>query len=148
MTLHWRIRTGSDSIFADQDWTRTEKFVSPLISAGSRMRPSEPGLRTTGIHKLDRQSQPSRRRGRGRELQDQPFTFCRRFGTASIVFSNRFSATCGRAGMKISTKNTKVLCLSTDPRQCMRQVSRNTLQQLEKFKYLEVVLTSNGRRSE
>jgi len=27
-----RIRTGSDSVFADQDWTRTEKFVSPLIS--------------------------------------------------------------------------------------------------------------------
>jgi len=28
-----RIRAGSDSIFAGQDWTRTEKFVSPLISA-------------------------------------------------------------------------------------------------------------------
>jgi len=26
------IRTGSDSIFADQDWTRTKKFHSPLIS--------------------------------------------------------------------------------------------------------------------
>jgi len=28
-----RIRTGSDSNFADQDWTQTEKFHSPLISA-------------------------------------------------------------------------------------------------------------------
>jgi len=28
-----RIRTGSDSILSDQDWTRTEKFHSPLISA-------------------------------------------------------------------------------------------------------------------
>jgi len=27
-----RIRTGSDSTFADQDWTQTEKFHSPLIS--------------------------------------------------------------------------------------------------------------------
>ena len=27
-----RIRTGSDSTFADQNWTRTEKFHSPLIS--------------------------------------------------------------------------------------------------------------------
>jgi len=26
------IRTGSDSILSDQDWTRTEKFHSPLIS--------------------------------------------------------------------------------------------------------------------
>jgi len=26
-------RTGSDSTFVDQDWTRTEKFHSPLISA-------------------------------------------------------------------------------------------------------------------
>jgi len=42
MILHWRIRTGSDQNFADQDWiglilsgqdwTRTEKFHSPLIS--------------------------------------------------------------------------------------------------------------------
>jgi len=46
MILHWRIRTGSDwrfskilwirtrsvSILSDQDWTRTEKFHSPLIS--------------------------------------------------------------------------------------------------------------------
>ena len=27
-----RIRTGSDSNLSDQDWTRTEKFHSPLIS--------------------------------------------------------------------------------------------------------------------
>jgi len=33
MILHWQIRTGSDSIFADQDWTRTVNIVSPLISA-------------------------------------------------------------------------------------------------------------------
>ena len=47
LLLHWRIRTGwdwwfskilrirtgSDSILSDQDWTRTEKFHSPLISA-------------------------------------------------------------------------------------------------------------------
>jgi len=50
MILHWRIRTGSDwwfskilrirtwsdSILSDQDWTRTEKFHSPLISAFQR----------------------------------------------------------------------------------------------------------------
>jgi len=30
-----RIRTGSDSIFSDQEWTRTEKFHSPLISASN-----------------------------------------------------------------------------------------------------------------
>jgi len=29
-----RIRTGSDSILSDQDWTLTEKFHSPLISDG------------------------------------------------------------------------------------------------------------------
>jgi len=30
-----RIRTGSDSILSDEDWTRTEKFHSPLISGVS-----------------------------------------------------------------------------------------------------------------
>jgi len=49
--------------------------------------------------------------------------------------------------MKISTKNTEVLRLSTNPRQCMQQVSGNTLQQVEYFKYLEVVFPSDGRRS-
>jgi len=32
---------------------------------------------------------------------------------------DRFSAACDRAGMKISTKITEVLCFSTNPRQCM-----------------------------
>jgi len=50
--------------------------------------------------------------------------------------------------MTISTKNTEVLRLSTNPRQCMRQVSGNTLQQVEMFKYLGMVFTSHGMRSE
>jgi len=32
-------RTGSDSILSDQDWTRTEKFHSPLISGSDLGRP-------------------------------------------------------------------------------------------------------------
>jgi len=58
------------------------------------------------------------------------------------------SAAGDRTGMKISTKNTEVLCLSTNPRQCMRQVSGNTLHQVEEFKYLGVVFTSDKRWSE
>jgi len=57
---------------------------------GSRMQPSEPRLRTTGLHELDRQSQPSRRGCHSLKLQHQPFTFCRRFDTASI-FSTVFN---------------------------------------------------------
>ena len=64
---------------------RTTQRVS-----GSRMRPSEPRLRTTGLHQSDRHSQPSRRGCHSRELQDQSFTFCRFFGNASI-FSTVFS---------------------------------------------------------
>jgi len=30
-----RIRTGSDSVLSDQDWTRTKKFRGPLISVSS-----------------------------------------------------------------------------------------------------------------
>ena len=36
---------------------------------------------------------------------------------------DRFSAACDRTRMKIITKNTEVLCLSTKQRQCMLQVS-------------------------
>jgi len=56
---------------------------------------------------------------------------------------DRFSAACDRAGMKINTKYTEVLCLSTKPRQCMLQVSGNTLQEVEKFKHLWVVVASD-----
>ena len=70
-------------------------FIERMLRAtqrvsGSRMRPSEPRLRTTGLHELDRNSQPRRRGCHSRELQDQPLTFCRCFGTASI-FSTVFS---------------------------------------------------------
>jgi len=44
---------------------------------------------TPGLHELDRQLQPSQGGRLICELQDQPLTFCRRFGTASI-----FSAGC------------------------------------------------------
>jgi len=56
---------------------------------------------------------------------------------------DRFSAACDHAGMKISNKNTEVLRLSRNPSRCMRQVNDNTLQQVEKFKYLGVVFTSD-----
>jgi len=43
-----------------------------------------------GLHELDRQSQPSRRRCHGRKLQDQPFSLCGLIGTA-IIFSTESS---------------------------------------------------------
>jgi len=46
-----------------------------------------------------------------------------------------------------SLKKTEVLCLSRRPRQCILQVTRNTLQQVETFKYLEVVFTGDGSRN-
>jgi len=81
------------------------------------------------------------------ELQDQPFTFSRQFGTVGIFSTDkpiqpafdRISAACDRARMKTSSENTEVLCLPTNPRQCVLHVSDNTLQQLEKFTYLVLV---------
>jgi len=55
---------------------------------------------------------------------------------------DRFSAACDQAGTKISTKQIEVLCLSRRPRQCLPQVSGNTLQQVETLNYLRVVFTS------
>jgi len=60
---------------------------------------------------------------------------------------DRFSAACEQAGKKISTKKIEVLCLSRHPRQCILQVSGNALQQLETFKYLGVVFTSDRSRN-
>ena len=50
--------------------------------------------------------------------------------------------------MKISTAKTEVLHLSRNPYQCVLQVNGATLKQVEKFKYLGVAFTSDGRQDE
>ena len=51
-------------------------------------------------------------------------------------------------GRKISTAKTEVLHLSRNPDQCVLQVNGATLKQVEKFKYLGVTFTSDGRQDE
>jgi len=72
-----------------------------------------------GLHELDRQLQPSRWGCHSWELQDQPLIF---WDDLVLIASSqqslqhaldRFSAACDRAGMKINTENTEVLCLSS-----------------------------------
>ena len=52
------------------------------------------------------------------------------------------------AGMKISMAKTDVLHLSRNPDQCALQVNGATLKQVEKFRYLDVAFTSDGRQDE
>ena len=136
------------------------RFCERLLRAtqtvpGSRMRPSEPRLSTTGLHELHRQSQPSRRGCHSRELKDQPCSFCRRFGTPNIISTESSACTrlvfccvrpSGNENQCYKYRGT-TLCLSTDPSQCMLQVSGTTLQQVETFKYLGLVFTCDIRRS-
>ena len=60
---------------------------------------------------------------------------------------DRFSAACDQAGMKIRSKNIEVLCFLRHPKQCFLQVSRNTLKQVEAFKFLGVVFSSGESRN-
>jgi len=61
---------------------------------------------------------------------------------------DRFSAARDQAGTTISTEKIEVSYLSTRrPRRCILQMSGNTLQQVETFKYLGVVFTSDGSRN-
>ena len=50
--------------------------------------------------------------------------------------------------MKISTAKTEVLHLSRNPDQCVLQVNGAILKLIEKFKYLVVAFTSDGRQDE
>ena len=50
------------------------------------------------------------------------------------------------AGMKISMAKTEIMCLSRHPVQCSFQTIGVTLQQTEKFKYLGVTISSDGRQ--
>ena len=61
---------------------------------------------------------------------------------------NSFADACNTAGMKISTAKTEVLHLSRNPGQCVLRVNGATLKQVEKFKYLGVAFTSDGRHDD
>ena len=58
---------------------------------------------------------------------------------------DRFSDACLDAGMKITTAKTDIMCLSRYPVQCSFQTNGVTLKQTEKFKYLGVTFSSDGR---
>ena len=59
---------------------------------------------------------------------------------------DRFADARDNAGMKISTAKTEVLHLSRNPGQCVLQMNGATLKQVEEFKYLGVVSTSDRRQ--
>jgi len=87
------------------------------------------------------------------ELQDQQFAFCGWFGI-DCIFSTEFSTytwsvlRCVRPRGNENLKRSGYCgSRSRNPRQCTLQISGNTLQQVEKFKYLGVVFTSDGRRN-
>ena len=66
------------------------------------------------------------------------------FSTGLWHAFDRFSVVCDQAGTKNSTKRIELLRLS---RQWIPHVSENPLQQVETFKDLEVVLTSDWSRN-
>ena len=61
-----------------------------------------------------------------------------------------FAAACDNAGMKISTAKSEVLHLSRNPVKCALQLQVNgvKLKQVEKFKYLGVVFSSDGKQED
>ena len=59
---------------------------------------------------------------------------------------DRFSDACSDAGMKISTVKTEIMCVSRQPVQCSIQTNGEILKQTEKFKYLGVTFSSDGRQ--
>ena len=60
---------------------------------------------------------------------------------------DRFSDACSVSGMNISTTKTETMCLSRQPKQCFLQIDGVPLKQSEKFKYLGVSFTSDGRQN-
>ena len=59
-----------------------------------------------------------------------------------------FAAACDIARMKISTSKTEVLHLPRNSVQCSLQVGGVSLKQMEKFNYLGVAFTNDGRQDE
>ena len=64
------------------------------------------------------------------------------------ALNSRFADVCDTTEMKLSTAKTKVLHLSRNPDHRSLQVNGATLKQVEKFKYVGVAFTSDGRQDE
>ena len=58
----------------------------------------------------------------------------------------RFAAECEAAGMRISTSKSETMVLSRKRVGCLLRVGSEVLPQVEEFKYLGVLFTSDGRR--
>jgi len=100
--------------------------------------PPSLGRSTPDLHELDRQSQPSRGGCYICELQEQPLTFA---NDLVLLASSQFSAACDQARMKISPKIPRYYS-PCKPKAVYAASERNTLQQVEKFKYIVVAFTS------
>ena len=59
---------------------------------------------------------------------------------------DQFSDACLDAEVKITTAKTEIMYLSKHHVQCSFQTNGATLKQMEKFKYLGVILSSNGKQ--
>ena len=58
----------------------------------------------------------------------------------------RFAAECEVDGMRVSTSKTEVMVLSRQPENCTLHVDGVQLRQVEEFKYLGILFTSDGRQ--
>ena len=58
----------------------------------------------------------------------------------------RFAAECEAAGMRISTSKSESMVLSRKRVECLLRVGNEVLPQVEEFKYLGILFTSDGRR--
>jgi len=111
-------------------------------------------LKSPDLYELDRQPQKHQRGCHCWESQDEPFAFSGRIGTACVerrnrVFSSHLIGFLLRATKKERKSTLKRSRCYVSPRQCFLQMSTNTLQQVETFKYLrdEVVFTSDESRN-
>lgn len=59
---------------------------------------------------------------------------------------DRFAAECSASGMQISVKKTEIMVVSRQPEQCALYTNGKTLNQVEKFKYLGVEFSSDGKQ--
>jgi len=118
------------------------------------MRSLPKNLKSPGLYEVDRQPQTCRQGITVENCRVNRLLFAGDlvlhawiFATGSSVRIDRFSAACDQEGTKISSKEIEVLCLLRRPRKCLLQVSRNTLQQVETFKYLGMAFRSDESRN-
>jgi len=130
-------------------WVKTQSFI---VDVGIPPKVCAVIITFHILYELERQSQLNRRCGHCWKLYDQPFVLCRRFGAASLLWTESYNMQLITFLLRATMWDWKLVLktqcyISPEIQDKAHCKSGNIIQQVKKFKQLGVLFTSDARQN-